>query len=132
MSELYCFSGISGAGKSTIGQKVIDSGLIPNAVLVDQDSFYLKAKPTKKLADGRTVSNWDCMEALDSGFTNSIAELLMKNNVVLVGFALTADILPIQAKVHVHLVTAKNPVDLAARCQIARRQAKPNLNTERD
>lgn len=132
MYPLYVLSGISGSGKTTLGQRLVNDGSIKDAVFVDQDSYYLKAKPTTKLSNGTIVNNWDCIEALDASFKQSIASMLEKSPVVLAGFALIADILPVIPKVHIHLVLAQNPQDLLQRCRTARLQAKPSIDTTRD
>lgn len=129
MYPLYAISGLSGSGKTTLGQA---SAKKLGIEFVDQDSFYLKEKPMATLSDGSEVKNWDCLEALDSSFKQRIQALLREKPVLLVGFALCREVLPVVPTVHIHLVTADNPTDLEERCKKARIQAKPRINAERD
>lgn len=132
MYSLYVISGISASGKSTLGQHLVKSNFIDNIKYIDEDEFYLKNKPSITLSNNETVSNWDCLEAIDPCFTTVIEDALKLSPVLLTGFALPATLLPVQATVHIHLVTADNPIDLATRCRLARTASKPFNNSERD
>lgn len=129
LHPLYVISGISGSGKTTLG--VALKKKFPHMVHIDQDAFFLKDKPKVKLSDGSEVKNWDCLEAIDSMFTEAIRECLMLNPVLLTGFALCREMLPVIPVVHIHLVTSDNPEDLESRCKAARSKAK-NINVDRD
>lgn len=129
---LYAISGISGSGKTTLGKALVTELGVDKVIFVDQDSFYLNNKPRVELCDGSKTSNWDCLEALDTSMKYDLKRLLGKYPVVLVGFALCRDLLPVIPDVHIHLITANNPSDLEERCKSARREAKPRINVERD
>lgn len=131
MYPLYVISGISGSGKTTLGKKVADRMLDENIRLIDQDSFYNVDKLKITLSDGSIVSNRDCIEALNSDFCNIIRDELNNSPILLTGFALPRYILPIQPLVHIHLITASNPDDLATRCCESRLSCKA-VNEKRD
>ena len=128
-NNLYVISGISGSGKTTLGVELLKS--FPECVHIDQDSFYLRLKPKIKLSNNVTVSNWDCLEALDPSFPDYLADVLKVTPVILTGFALCLQVLPVVPKVHIHLVTSDTPERLEARCLNARASAK-TVNTDRD
>jgi ASC-1-like (ASCH) protein len=132
MHPLYIISGISASGKSTLGQFLVKSNFIDGIKYIDEDEFYLKDKPSVTLSNGEIVSNWDCLEAINPRFTEVVGDALKSSPVLLTGFALPATLLPVAAAVHIHLVTADNPVDLEMRCRLARTISKPLNNSERD
>lgn len=129
MYYLYIISSIDSSCATTLGSNIMDAGFVKGAVLIDQDSYYKEAKPTTRWSNGNTMNS---METLDSSFKQRIATLLASSPVVLVGSALTANLLPVPARVHIHLVTANNPDDLLVRCCESRLQANPKLNSKRD
>jgi ASC-1-like (ASCH) protein/cytidylate kinase len=129
MYPLYVISGLSGSGKTTLGEALAKKLRFH---FVDQDFFYLKEKPLVTLSDDSKVKNWDCLEALDSNFKHTIEVLLQREPVLLAGFALSREMLPVIPAVHIHLVTADNPTDLEERCRKARIQAKPHIKADRD
>lgn len=85
--NIIAVSGISGAGKSTIG-KLISEKL--HGIYIDQDWFFKKDKPRVKLSDGSITSNWDCKEAIDLKAMNNRIRQELKNNkpIIIGGFAL--------------------------------------------
>lgn len=119
---LYAISGISGSGKTTLGKSLVKEFV--QMQHIDQDIYFLRSKPKAVLSDGSEVNNWDCLEALDSSFTNDVQKALQFGPVLLTGFALCRDMLPVVPTVHIHLVTADNPQDLEDRCCESRRRAK--------
>lgn len=128
-NNLYVISGISGSGKTTLGVELLKS--FPECVHIDQDSFYLRVKPKVKLSNNMSVSNWDCLEALDPSFSDYLADVLKVTPVILTGFALCRQVLPVVPKVHIHLVTSDTPEHLETRCLKARASAK-TVNSDRD
>lgn len=129
MHPLYVISGISGSGKSTLA-KIISRDL--NITHVEQDDYYLSTFPKFTLSNGEVVNNWDSPQALDPNFSQVLSNMLLKQPVLVNGFALNRSMLPILPTVHIHLVTASNPKDLKDRCIMSRRNAKPNINIKRD
>ncbi|QKF94088.1 gluconate kinase [Fadolivirus algeromassiliense] len=88
MSNLIiAISGISGAGKTTIG-KMLATKL--GGVYLDQDWFFSKNKPLVTLSNGKKALNYDCDEAIDFGRFNRMIDNEKKNNKIIVigGFAL--------------------------------------------
>jgi hypothetical protein len=128
-NNLYVISGISGSGKTTLGAELLKE--FRQCAHIDQDSFYLKTKPKVKLSNGLIVSNWDCLEALDPIFKDYLRDVLKVTPVILTGFALCRQVLPVVPKVHIHLVTGNTPEDVEGRCIKARAQAK-SVNSDRD
>lgn len=128
---LYAISGISGSGKTTLGKALTKKLEQLRLTHIDQDDYYLPIKPEVTLSDCTIVSNWDCLEALDSNFTNKIKEELANGPVILTGFALCRQVLPVVPIVHIHLITATRPETLEERCCKVRRKAK-KINVERD
>lgn len=130
MHPLYAISGISGSGKSTLG-KILEER-IPNICGIEQDDYFLGKLPRITLSNGQTAYNWDSLEAIDPEFSNIIREKLLTSPVLVYGFALCREMLPVIPTVHIHLVTANNPHDLEERCCAARLQAKDIKDIERD
>lgn len=89
MHTLLIIHGLSGSGKTTLANyasKFLD------AEVIDQDSFYLKNKPTVTLSNGMTVKNWDCLEAIDwHSLEEKVMSSIERTNVILVGFCLRTD-----------------------------------------
>lgn len=121
MHPLYVISGISGSGKTTIGKEV---AMKVGATFIDQDWYFVDKKPQVTLSNGMIVSNYDCLEAIDPNFSNDIAQKLKLYPIVLVGFALSRNMLPVPPIIHIHLVTSDNDNELEMRCLQARSQAK--------
>jgi len=135
MYPLYVISGISGSGKNTLGNVLIDLLVSRDynlVMFVDEDDFYLAQKPVVKLSNGEIVPCWDDLSAINPNFPCIIRKYLETQPVLLVGFALPVSMLPVRPVVHIHLVIASNPDDLENRCISARIMAKPNINKERD
>lgn len=130
MHQLYAISGISGCGKSTLGRRLAES--IDNVCCVEQDDYFLQAKPKIVLSNGQSAYNWDSLEALDSEFPNIIKNKLLTQPVLVYGFALCRSMLPIKPSVHVHLIMAKTEQELEERCCAARLQAKDIKDINRD
>ena len=124
MNELYVISGISGSGKTTLGKELANK---LNLMFIDQDFYFIKNKPKITLSNGLVVSNYDCYESINTNFKQDILDKLKITSVLLVGFALSRNMLPILPKIHIHLVTD----DIEKRCIEARRQSK-NINVEND
>ena len=120
-------NGISGSGKTTIGQYL---SKILKYDFIDLDSFYKKDKP-KIILNGKTVSNWDCIEALDIEKMHETVN--KKENVVLVGFALTKKVISgIKHKIiNIHLKTGNDDDTIYERCIQARKISK-NFNKEKE
>lgn len=99
--NIIAISGISGAGKTTIG-KLLAKRL--NGIYIDQDTFFKKDKPKVKLSDGSVTSNWDCLDAIDiSAFNNKIKEELANNKIIIVGgFALWNEMFDNDTKPNIH------------------------------
>lgn len=114
-------SGISGSGKSTIGQKLAES---LNLTYLDLDSFYLPQKPVVTLSNGSQVKNWDTLEALDIETFKMTVREKVPQGLILVGFAITDEILEIKPNLHIHLSTGRNKEDIIKRCIASRRQSK--------
>ena len=95
---LLYLHGISSAGKTSIGKELLKH--LPNAILIDQDTYYKKLKPlvTFKGAKGPaltgdqvyTSANWDTHEAIDFiQFNDDIQEAVnLYDYVIVTGFAL--------------------------------------------
>lgn len=85
--KIIGISGISGAGKTTIGKKIAD---LTGGIFIDQDWFFKRDKPLTKLSDGTMVKNWDSTEAIDiPAMISKIRQELTKNKpIILAGFAL--------------------------------------------
>lgn len=128
LHPLYAISGISGSGKTTLGKQLVT--IFPEMKHIDQDQYYLKKKPQVTLSDGKKAFNWDCLEALDPAFKEIIRKELTKSPVLLTGFALCREVLPVVPKVHIHLVTANNPKDLELRCRESRKKKVFNPNRD--
>lgn len=82
--DLIALIGISGTGKTTLG-KALAARL--KYTYIDLDSFYKKEKPRTRLSDGKFVSNWDTLKALD---LDALREKLKKTpgGIILGGFVL--------------------------------------------
>lgn len=128
LHPLYAISGISGSGKTTLGKQLI--AIFPEMKHIDQDQYYLKKKPQVTLSDGKKAFNWDCLEALDPAFKEIIRKESVLHPVLLTGFALCREVLPVVPKIHIHLVTTDNPKYLELYCREARK--KKVFNPERD
>ena len=100
--EIYFISGISGAGKTTIGKKLAE---MFNCVFMDQDLYYRIYKPTTVLSSGERVINYDNEGIMDWDKMNlAIESQLEYSNVVLVGYALWKEKLKFSPKVHFLLI----------------------------
>src|ERR1700744_4935788 len=63
---LIAISGPSCSGKTTLA-RLLRTALAPNAIIVHEDDSFLSdaAVPSVTAADGRQLSDWDCLEAVD-------------------------------------------------------------------
>lgn len=63
---LIALSGPSCSGKTTLARLLRDA-LAPHAFILHEDDFYKTDAqiPVKKVADGRELQDWDCLESLD-------------------------------------------------------------------
>jgi nicotinamide/nicotinate riboside kinase len=63
---LLALSGPSCSGKTTLARLLRDT-LAPHAFILHEDDFYKTDAeiPIKKVADGRELQDWDCLESLD-------------------------------------------------------------------
>lgn len=84
---IIAISGISGAGKTTIG-KVLAYKM--NGIFIDQDWFFKKQKPIVTLSSGVKVLNYDSDESLDIIKFNDfiINKLHLNKPIIISGFAL--------------------------------------------
>lgn len=83
--SIIAISGISGAGKSTIG-KILAKKL--NAVFIDQDWFNSGNKQQATLSNGYIVTNYDCDNASNTKNFNDAISSNKHNNLVVVGYNL--------------------------------------------
>ncbi len=106
--KFIAISGISGAGKTTVGkelQKRLTAKGYPT-VHIDQDAYYRKDKPKIMLSTGVVRSNWDSLEALDSDRMNDDIDRLLTGTesfLIVTGFALRDDVLRHRPDLHIHL-----------------------------
>ena len=83
-NKCLILSGISGAGKTTVGKKLSQQS---GWHFVDGDDFFLENKPKYTLSDGSVCTNWDCPQAIDWTKLNThICSLLTYTSVILVTF----------------------------------------------
>lgn len=140
-SEHKCIliSGISGCGKTTVGQNL--ATILPNTVFIDGDQFYLKEKPKVTLSDGTTASNWDCAEAIDWGGLNAgVRAALEASDVVLATFLPLVDRFAFPVTCHARLLTVpaapSSPEPLTTSLEIQRclaaRAASKGFASERE
>jgi len=63
---IIALSGPSCSGKTTLARLLRDA-LAPHAFILHEDDFYKTDAeiPVKKVADGRDLQDWDCLESLD-------------------------------------------------------------------
>jgi uridine kinase len=114
-------SGISGSGKSTIGQALATT---LNLTYVDQDSYFIPQKPSITMSDGSMVKNWDCMDALDIHSLKHTIIQLAPNGLILVGFALRDEVFPFPPTCHIHLSTGSLKSQIIERSIASRQQSK--------
>jgi adenylate kinase family enzyme len=84
---IIAISGISGAGKTTIG-RIIAKKI--GAVYIDEDWFFKKEKPLIHLSNGSVVRNYDTDEAIDIVRMNQTIrdKLSLGIPIIIAGFAL--------------------------------------------
>ena len=114
-------SGISSSGKTTVGKRLSEQ---LNCKFIDIDSFYLPNKPIVTLSNGSKVKNWDCLEALDIEALKIVIMNNYRQGLVLVGFAIRDDILPIKPTYHIHLSIGTTRDVIIKRCISGRKQSK--------
>lgn len=87
MQSIIAISGISGAGKSTIGKLLADR---INAVFIDQDWFFKSDIENVILSNGSSVKNYDSDQSIDiEKFNTAISEHKKNNHTIIIsGFAL--------------------------------------------
>lgn len=123
-------SGLSGAGKTTLGRVLAAKLGLP---FMDIDDFYRPLKPMVTLSNGMRVKNWDSLEALDiPRAREAILHYLNSTGLVLVGFALRDDVLPVIPDMHIHLITGSTKEEVIEKCILARRQSKSPRDFQRD
>jgi nicotinamide/nicotinate riboside kinase len=80
---LIALSGPSCSGKTTLARLLRDA-LAPHAFILHEDDFYKTDAdiPVKKVADGRELQDWDCLESLDlEGLRSMLAFLKVEGRV---------------------------------------------------
>lgn len=117
--EVICLVGISGSGKTTLG-KILAEKL--NYQFIDLDSFYLKDKPKTRLSNGKEINNWDSLKALD--IVKFQTTILQYSKVVVAGFALIDEILPVKPKASIWLKTGIKEEEIINRCLENRSKSK--------
>jgi len=131
---LIFISGISGSGKTTVGKALVDhynktnnktnskTNKINNRIFKDQDDFFVDIKPkTLPIFNGKTKSNWDCIEAIDWKSLNQWLFDHKHANVVFVGFCLRGDLINIIPDEHIHLSLDDNDIETTVnRCANSR------------
>jgi len=98
---LIFISGLSGTGKTTIGNFLVDyMSRIDDRewIFKDQDDFFKKDKPTVVLSNCKTKANCDSLDSIDWDSLNMYLTMNnSKNNViVLAGFCLREDMIKIK------------------------------------
>ncbi len=87
---LIYLHGVSSSGKSTIANALVNK--LPNAMVIDQDSFYKKIKPTVTFKGDQmyTTTNWDTVESIDFNQLNDTITKALNcyHYVIVTGFAL--------------------------------------------
>ena len=83
--SIIAISGISGAGKSTIG-KIVAKKL--NVTFIDQDWFNSGNKQQAILSNGYVVTNYDCDDASNIKNFNDAISSNKHNSLVVVGYNL--------------------------------------------
>ncbi len=130
--KIIGISGISGAGKTTIGEIVAQK---LGGVYVDQDRFYKKKKPLIRLSNGKLVKNWDHKDALYLKAMNKDIRSYVENGslVVIGGFALRDSWFDKDTKpdIHFHIKIPKE-LSLESRLKVKKfknvKQAKLEFN----
>lgn len=96
-------SGISGAGKSTIGKLICDE--VDNMNFIEGDNYFLAVKPKIKLSSGDIATNWDSEDSIDWDRLNKDVKLqLKKSHVLLATFIPIMDRYTFDVKFHIRLV----------------------------
>jgi len=83
--SIIAISGISGAGKSTIG-KMLAQKL--NAAFIDQDWFISGNKQQAVLSNDYVVNNYDCDNAFNTQNFNDAISSNKHNKIIIVGYNL--------------------------------------------
>lgn len=112
--KVIFISGISGAGKSTIAQKIVEifNAKKQMATYIDQDWYTNKVKPMIKLSNGHVLKNWDHTDSLDYiTLSKKIIEAkILGNHVIIAGFALRDDMFSfsnLKPDLHFHIMIPK-------------------------
>jgi len=101
--KIIFISGISGVGKTVLGKRLEET--LENAILIDQDMFFIKKKPIIRLSSGEPVINYDSIDSIDWEKLNYHIEInLQEHNIILVGFALWKDKIKFTPDFHFLLV----------------------------
>lgn len=119
---LVAISGISGSGKSTLGEAL---ALQLGWNYLDQDLFFRRDKPLVELSTGEKVKNWDSLKAINCDeMREAIIKFMSAGSLILTGFALWDELLPVKPKYHFHLSTGDIPSEIIKRCISAREKSK--------
>jgi len=99
---MIAISGISGAGKSTIG-KLLAVKL--NAIFIDQDWFATGSKQRCKLSNGEEFINYDCDESFNIKNFNDALSANKHKTIVIAGFNLRYHLFYLENKptIHIHI-----------------------------
>lgn len=112
--------GISGTGKTTLG-KILAKEL--NYDYIDLDDFYFPNKPKVRLSDNSVVNNWDTLESINlKEFREKVLE--SPRNLVIGGFALVDQILPIKPIFTICLEAGHTETEIINRTINARKSSK--------
>lgn len=131
----YLISGISGTGKSTIGKLVAEKLGFEFFEFVEGDDYYLKEKPKVALSNGKTVANWDCVEAIDwDRLNNNIKELLKTKSVILVTFLPQLDLFtfPVWRHIRFEFAFSVDSEDIIEWCIEARKKSKKFISEKQE
>jgi nicotinamide/nicotinate riboside kinase len=84
---LVALSGPSSSGKTTLA-RLLRNALEPHAIILHEDDFYKTDAeiPVVKVADGRELQDWDCLDSVDVEGLQSMLACIKKNGRVKDGF----------------------------------------------
>ncbi len=117
-TQIIAISGISGAGKTTVGGKL--AGML-NAVYIDQDWFFDREKmPIVTLSNGMQGKNYDCDDAINTikfndAIRNTLGNLVVnpldfsRARIIVGGFALKDSFFDADTRpdIHFHITIPK-------------------------
>lgn len=96
---MIAISGISGAGKSTIGQLL---AVKLDAVFIDQDWFSTGSKQKCKLSNDEEFTNYDCDDSVNLKNFNDALSTNKHKTIVIAGFNLRDNFFDIENKPTFH------------------------------